>query len=66
MEYFKLIKYPANENFIINIDFLVNLQCEMFKFFFVTQPSLYCPKTKKTSQYLIKTDFLEGNHVFKN
>ena len=33
--------------------------------FFVTQPSLFCPKTKRTSQYLIKTYFPEGSHVLQ-
>ena len=33
----------------------------MFDGFFVIRPSLFCSKPRQTSQYLIKTDFPEGN-----
>ena len=46
-----------------DIDFVVNLWCEMFKFF-LHDHLCFAPKPRKTSQYLIKTDFLEGNHVY--
>ena len=35
-----------------NKDFLENLQCDMFKFFFVTRPSLFCPKTSEQQLFV--------------
>ena len=52
--------------FKANIDFLKNLQCEMFKFFLLHNHLYFASKLRKTSQYLIKTDFSEGSHVLQN
>ena len=67
IEYFKLMKYlPCKWKFHVNTDFLVNWQCEMVKFSLFYNHLYFVPKPRKTSQYLIKTDFPEGNHVLQN
>ena len=38
----------------------------MFKFFLLHDHLCFAPKPRKTSQYLIKTGFPEGNHVLQN
>ena len=50
----------------INKDFLVNLQCEIFKYFLLHNHLYFTPKPRKTYQYLIKTDFSDSNHVLQN
>ena len=37
----------------------------MFKFILLHNHLYFAPKTRKTSQYLIKTDFPKGNHVLQ-
>ena len=50
IEYFKPIKYPVNENFILifHIKFLSKLTVWNVQVLFVTRSSLFCPKTKKS------------------
>ena len=57
-------KYPGAAR--VNKDFLVNLQCEMFKFFFLCDHLSFASKARRNPQYLIKTDFPEGNHVLQS
>ena len=72
IKYFKLIKYPVNDNVILTkiSQQVYSVKCSSF-FSYTTisippPPPPPPPKPRKTSQYLIKTDFPEGNHVLQN
>ena len=64
--YFKLIKYPANENFISIKNSQKIYSVKRSSFFLLHDHHYFALKPRKTSQYLIKTDFPRGKHVLQN